>query len=722
MAIDLTIKGLKEAKADLERLNQEFEKVKNDPINSKKIAKEFNNLSKEIDETTEELLKMKSAGKLVNETFDDINETLLGVSDGAVLPLSTQIGEMEDRMYQLAAAGEVNSDEFKSLQKEAARLRGVIIETDRSVDLLAENGGLQIFATGWGQVGERLMSLDFQGAATDAQQLQASVGNLGSIGKDALTGLAKTVGTLSKTFVKFGVSLLANPIFLIAAVITAVVGAVALLLNKLGVLKPILDAIGDAFDYLIGFVNDAVQAFKDLTDWLGLTSFASDELAEKQIENAKKTKEALSEQQQKQIEGLDREIKLKQASGEATTQIEIEKQKIVKQTAYDTLQALNQEMIARRQLGDVTKEELDEFKKSIAEQKKIILDSSTEIKSIEIKTQKEIEANEKESLERRRAEYKEFAKAREAAARLIQDLELSLKKDGLEKELEINKVNFERIKEDLAKNAELTANEKKRLNELYTLQELQAERDIRNKFQEELKLDVIGLDEEDAEQRKKKLDEEVAFQAEMKAIKDKALEEQRQRAEQELADRIAITEMTLGSINALTEGSFAIADRLGKQDEKSKEKRAKRQFQINKSMQLAGAVMDGYKAVTASLSQSPVAIGVLPNPVGIASLAFAVSTSLANIAKIASTQFQTSGGSPSSGGGGGNVSSGGGSNVQTSAPSINLFGNSRDFNNVQDQGSAETSTQVINVNATVSEAEISGTQEKVNKFKQNAEL
>ena len=49
--------------------------------------------------------------------------------------------------------------------------------------------------------------------------------------------------------------------------------------------------------------------------------------------------------------------------------------------------------------------------------------------------------------------------------------------------------------------------------------------------------------------------------------------------------------------------------------------------------------MDGYKAVTASLSQSPVAIGPVPNPAGIASLAFAITTSLANIAKIASTQY-----------------------------------------------------------------------------------
>ena len=75
----------------------------------------------------------------------------------------------------------------------------------------------------------------------------------------------------------------------------------------------------------------------------------------------------------------------------------------------------------------------------------------------------------------------------------------------------------------------------------------------------------------------------------------------------------------------------------------------RQQFALNKKMQLAGAIVDGAKAVLSSLAMSPVAIGVVPNPVGIASLAFTVAASLANVVKIASTQFEGGGG----GGGGG---------------------------------------------------------------------
>ncbi len=71
------------------------------------------------------------------------------------------------------------------------------------------------------------------------------------------------------------------------------------------------------------------------------------------------------------------------------------------------------------------------------------------------------------------------------------------------------------------------------------------------------------------------------------------------------------------------------------------EKVLKKQFKFNKALQLSGAVIDAAKAITSSLSQSPIAIGPVPNPAGIASLAFAATTGAANIATIAATQFES---------------------------------------------------------------------------------
>lgn len=119
-------------------------------------------------------------------------------------------------------------------------------------------------------------------------------------------------------------------------------------------------------------------------------------------------------------------------------------------------------------------------------------------------------------------------------------------------------------------------------------------------------------------------------------------------------------ELAQGAVNAIqgiSDAAFAI--KLAKVKKGSKEEEAlfKKQFQLNKKLQLAGATMDAAKAVTASIAAAPLAILAVPNPVGIASAAFAAATGLASIAKIAATKYEspasTSSSSPPSLGGGG---------------------------------------------------------------------
>ena len=114
----------------------------------------------------------------------------------------------------------------------------------------------------------------------------------------------------------------------------------------------------------------------------------------------------------------------------------------------------------------------------------------------------------------------------------------------------------------------------------------------------------------------------------------------------------------LASIQAVTDVAFEAKLKKVKKGSKEEEKLMRQQFQLNKKMQLAGAIVDGAKAVIASLASAPIAIGVVPNPVGIASLAFTVAASLANVAKIASTQFE-----------------GGGAGGETTAPDLSGGGN-----------------------------------------------
>ena len=89
--IPLTISGIKEAQAQLKALGDEFDRLKDDPIESKRLAKEFNTLSSALNKTEQEFEKLNEQMGFTQGTFEEIyGETLQ--------PMTTQIGELEDRL------------------------------------------------------------------------------------------------------------------------------------------------------------------------------------------------------------------------------------------------------------------------------------------------------------------------------------------------------------------------------------------------------------------------------------------------------------------------------------------------------------------------------------------------------------------------------------------------------------------------------------------------
>lgn len=103
-----------------------------------------------------------------------------------------------------------------------------------------------------------------------------------------------------------------------------------------------------------------------------------------------------------------------------------------------------------------------------------------------------------------------------------------------------------------------------------------------------------------------------------------------------------LAQQGVSALQGLADLAFANKMSKVKKGSKEEEELARKQFAFNKKLQLAGAIIDAGKAITASLAAAPVAIGPVPNPAGIASLAFAALTSAANIAKIASTKYESS--------------------------------------------------------------------------------
>ena len=131
---------------------------------------------------------------------------------------------------------------------------------------------------------------------------------------------------------------------------------------------------------------------------------------------------------------------------------------------------------------------------------------------------------------------------------------------------------------------------------------------------------------------------------EEKALKIDNAEFDKKLVELTEAQKLDISQKSIQSVQQLTDLFFMFKSQKAKKGSKEEEDLARKQFNLNKGLQLGLAVIDGFKSITSSLAQSPIAVGVVPNPIGIASLAFASITAATNIAKIAAAKFQPTGG------------------------------------------------------------------------------
>jgi len=186
----------------------------------------------------------------------------------------------------------------------------------------------------------------------------------------------------------------------------------------------------------------------------------------------------------------------------------------------------------------------------------------------------------------------------------------------------------------------------------------------------------------------------------------------------ELSDKADIASKYAQSVNALSEGMFAVSNSYGKQDEKSKEARAKRQFFIQKAMNLGMATIDGYKAITAFLSANPLTVLGLPNPGAIAGLVATSSMAAGNILKIASAKY----------GGKGTpdvkappTTAADSTTTQAATPNVNLFGGNNNANTFGASQPNQTNQQMV-IKAVVVESDITTMQNKMNKIQESAVL
>lgn len=703
--------------------------ILNAEVNTGNSAKDLQELDKGIKGAT------KSATDL-NATFEDVY--------GDMKPLSARLGELEDRMYEMALAGEQNTKEFRDLQKEAVRFRKTIIQTDAAVDAFADTGSnvnaaLQLSE---GVVGgyegflgvTALMGVESEALMETLTKLQAvqSVGNSIQAINNTLTresvvmqkakvlqtGLLSgataaynaVVGTSTGLLKAFRIALAATGI---GAIIVGVgllvsywdelVGGVKSAVNwftnlsepvktVLSILFPFIGAIraiGAAWDALFGETKDANAGIrKEVIDTMRVIQEAYE--AEKKL-----IEEVIAEKEF--------ELRKRRALGQDNIDLEIDilkqKQKLA-QLEIDTLrQKIEQSKKLRKTDNEFISAALDvarkEVKKAMKEREETIDQIGQDITILELKQQKERNDNAKAAAEERK--------------RIEEDLQNFLRKlreDNL-------KLTGREIEIELEQNRQ-AAKEKLAIIEQSNLSEIEKEA-AKNLVMQNLRLQNEEiLSDIDVQAKEASLERDKEYEKSVTGIvqenEKKRREERRLTEEQRQALLAQSVDTALNTFNTIAN----IAEAFAGEDEK----RQRRAFKIQKAANIANATVEMFRGAVGAYSQ---ANATLPPPagqiVGGINAGLVIASGLANIKRIQSQKFQGGGGASASASGGSARSLTSGVQAQ-GQQDINLFGQANEGGslNLGDDGvgSSTQGEQTITVKAQVVSDEISASQSNTN--------
>ena len=387
------------------------------------------------------------------------------------------IGAIKAELKSLkgAIAEATDPEDIARLSQRAGELKDQLADANEAVNTFATGSKFEQVSNGLGGIKDSLMSLDFDEAAQKSKVFAKSLGNIDpkAIG-GAFKSLTSVITTVGGAFVSLGATILANPIFLLVAVIVAIVAAILIFLHKIGVLQKVLD-------FLMIPINALIEGLKALGDYLGLTSYAADENAEKMAKANEKTSESSKKRADTISESYDQEIAMAKIAGKDTTQLELDKSRALEKESIKRKAAAKKALEAmRHQEGEEATKKRAELRKQIEDENKIIrggVNDRKRIKAQELADEKEAEKKAGDeaaaAAEKAREKAKQNAKNRLDNARTLRDFELSQIKDANAREVAIVNEKYARLMNDLKNDANKTAEEKAKFNAMYLTQQQQ---------------------------------------------------------------------------------------------------------------------------------------------------------------------------------------------------------------------------------------------------------
>lgn len=160
---DKAVDDIESLRAKLKEATEKIKGIKPGTIDYTAAKKEIDELKKKIDELSNEAIK----------GTDEIEESL-GVRFTTVIngvkyqfdDVNQAVGTLEDKLYNMAQAGDQSSEAFKNIQEEIVRLRKNVVQVDASIDGMVSsskglNKAMQLVQgfTGVASLGQGLMGL-----------------------------------------------------------------------------------------------------------------------------------------------------------------------------------------------------------------------------------------------------------------------------------------------------------------------------------------------------------------------------------------------------------------------------------------------------------------------------------------------------------------------------------------------------------------------------------
>jgi hypothetical protein len=221
-----------------------------------------------VDVQTEE--GVKSLNRL-EASFEDVY--------GEVQPLTGRIGELEDQLYQMAAAGQQGTQEFTQLAAEIGKMKKVIVDVDMAVDGMSGSmsqklgGSIQGLAGGFELVQGTMGAFGVESAKVEEALLKVQSAMAISQGvqtiRESIPAFKALGATIAQTAV--GQNILTGAQKLYNLVVGKSVGAMktlklAIAATGIGALVLVLVEVASAMDLFGDSTEDAEDAQKKLED------------------------------------------------------------------------------------------------------------------------------------------------------------------------------------------------------------------------------------------------------------------------------------------------------------------------------------------------------------------------------------------------------------------------------------------------------------------------